>query len=765
MKKIFLIISLLIIQTNLLAQKSYVSASDMAEIDQQLDSHFGVDYEIGDAIFVDSLENHYDLNRSGIDDEYGTLDNCIVFTASQYEGYRSINRTIGVYRANQVIWYSENIVDEDILGGGFIDMIEDINNDGKVEILTIWESEGGANYHTKKLYVHSWDGTQGILAVDVSGGGSHISCHENKLFKYIDVNGDGKFEIISFAYTDNFPTVFEWDGTKYTYSETEQLDSTEMFFPRNNFIPIVSTRVGKSEDKFIYNYKVENSSGSAQSINEFDVYGFDIDYNISNNYYFNVLSPLKWQGDDRRNCATWVGYPIKPSNNLSGFSYNANGLPHIGYAYLRAYNYQWTGDYRENTSVKDYLNNSVIIKTVAAKLPPSPFSPQEFLDSLINYNNQSYQLGWIANQATADKYDSLFNVAKTQFQQNNNNAARTTLQTVLQEVDIDSTANLTSEAYALLRYNTEYLLEQIPQSSPNLLVTLTNSQGTRIPASNVNYYDTSWQDAIDNGDGTFTVITTKPTVSVRMFYEGANQTVNNVPAQNNTYTFQTINVAVQLQNSMGSLIDEGTVQYYAGAWRSFGTTVNGVANKELLPKNYSFRMTYEYGSIDKQQDISVDPTVVFQTVNAAVELRNSSGNLIDEGTVQYYAGAWREFGTTINGVANKELLPKNYSFRMTYEYVSNDKQQDLSTNSTVTFSTVLCTLKVTNANNQPLEGADTKYYSGAWRDIGLTNANGEITKELLPKNLSFRAIYGSVSQDKQQDIGVNGLVEIQLNTQ
>jgi len=33
----------------------------------------------------------------------------------------------------------------------------------------------------------------------------------------------------------------------------------------------------------------------------------------------------------------------------------------------------------------------------------------------------------------------------------------------LRDVDIDSTDNLTSEAYALLRYNTEYLLEQIPE--------------------------------------------------------------------------------------------------------------------------------------------------------------------------------------------------------------------------------------------------------------------------------------------------------------
>ena len=118
--------------------------------------------------------------------------------------------------------------------------------------------------------------------------------------------------------------------------------------------------------------------------------------------------------------------------------------------------------------------------------------------------------------------------------------------------------------------------------NPNLLVTLTNSQGTQIPASNVKYYDTSWKDAVDNGDGTFTVVTTKPNVSVRVFYEGANQTVNNVPAQNNTYTFHTVNAQVELENSSGQLIDEGTVKYYAGAWRDFGITVNGVASKELL---------------------------------------------------------------------------------------------------------------------------------------------------------------------------------------
>jgi hypothetical protein len=408
--------------------------------------------------------------------------------------------------------------------------------------------------------------------------------------------------------------------------------------------------------------------------------------------------------------------------------------------------------------------------------PPKEHSTTlEYIDYAYSLCDTLIEYTWLGDIQFKDELQAILQSAKTNLQNGDSLACRVQVQAFQDLVDNVYKDSLntdprfvTIEGWKFLYWNAQYILDRLPepQTNPNLVVNLKNSLGNQIPASNVKYYDTSWKDAIDNGDGTFTVITTKPTVSIRVFYEYANQTVNNVPAQNNTYTFTTVNAAVQLKNSLGSLIDAGTVQYYAGAWRSFGTTSNGVANKELLPVNYSFRMTYEFGSIDKQQNLSVDPTVVFQTVNAAVQLKNSLGNLIDLGTVQYYAGAWRNFGTTSNGVATKELLPVNYSFRMTHEFVSNDKQQNLSTNPVVEFSTVLCSIRVSRtSNNQPINNAAVKYYSVAWRDIGQTNAEGIVTKELLPKNLSFRAILGNVSQDKQQDIGVNNMVEIQLNTQ
>ena len=237
-----------------------------------------------------------------------------------------------------------------------------------------------------------------------------------------------------------------------------------------------------------------------------------------------------------------------------------------------------------------------------------------------------------------------------------------------------------------------------------------------------------------------------------MTYAYGSQTKQNVPVSGGPVVFQTTNVSARLQDSFGNPLDTGTVQYYAGAWREFGTTSNGVAAKDLLPGTYSFRMTYASGGNDKQQDIAANPTVVFQTVKATALLQNSQGSPIDGGTVQYYAGAWRPFGTTSSGSATKELLPRNYSFRMTSDYVSIDKAQDLSANTTVRFSTVLCTVDVKNAQNQPVSGATVSYYAGAWRQIGQT-VNGTITKELLPANLTFRVSYGGATQDKTQNLG------------
>jgi len=596
-----------------------------------------------------------------------------------------------------------------------------------------------------------------------------------------------------------------------------------------------------------YSYTVKSLPESQQ-----DVWNFMIIFNFSPDLISKkFLIPGWWKPDIPNKKPFWISWSapenkdINPGDSLNGFGLVADSLLLPGITDFYAEGDHPIPSFEEGMApnfIPGYddltpYGPGIVGKTVGPVLPPDPFLPETFLDTLISYTTQSHTLNWISDSTTTAKYTDYFENTKSHIQQNNNPAAINVLDSVLTDVEADSGVTLTSEAYALIKYNTEYLKEQLtqPHGLPHN-VRLLNSQGQLLTGGSLQYYDGGWKTAVNNGDGTFLVEIERSTVSLRMSYEGGNETRQNVPIQGAVVTFQTVNSKIELRNSQNQLIDEGTVQYYAGgwrdfgltsggvaskellplqysfrmtyahagidkqqnigqdsavvfqtvaarvelrnstdnlidqgsvqyyagAWREFGTTSGGIATKELLPKQYSFRMSYAYASIDKQQDIGSDPTIVFQTVNAQVELRNSTGNLIDEGSVQYYAGAWREFGTTSGGVASMELLPKQYSFRMTYAYASIDKQQDIGNNPIVSFATVLATINVTGQQNQPLNGAQVSYYSGAWRSIGET-VNGSITKELLPRNYTFRAAYQGTSADLQEDISQNSTVNIQLN--
>ena len=153
-----------------------------------------------------------------------------------------------------------------------------------------------------------------------------------------------------------------------------------------------------------------------------------------------------------------------------------------------------------------------------------------------------------------------------------------------------------------------------------------------------------------------------------MSYSGASMDTKQNVTTNPEVAFQTANVMVDSHDGSGGLItadNAGTVKYYPGGWRDFGMTSGGTCTKELLPVNYTFRMTYQGKSNDKAQNISENTLVMFQVTTPVVTVRlvDSAGNPLAGGTVQYYAGGWKEFGTDRDGWKCSQRTPAgNYSF-------------------------------------------------------------------------------------------------------
>jgi hypothetical protein len=291
-------------------------------------------------------------------------------------------------------------------------------------------------------------------------------------------------------------------------------------------------------------------------------------------------------------------------------------------------------------------------------------------------------------------------------------------------------------------------------------VQLKDSTGTLMDTGTVQYYSGGWRDIGSTSGGRMSKELLPMSYSFSMNYGFARQEKSQNVSTNPLVVFQTTNVTVQLKDSTGALIDTGTVQYYSGGWRDIGSTSGGQVSKELLPVSYSFSMNYAFARQEKAQNVSTNPLVVFQTTNVTVQLKDSTGALMDTGTVQYYSGGWRDIGSTSGGRVSKELLPMSYSFSMTYAFARQEKSQNVSTNPLVVFQTTRVTVELRDSTGAPMDTGTVQYYSGGWRDIGSTSG-GRVSKELLPASYSFSMTYAFARQEKSQNVSTNPLVVFQ----
>jgi hypothetical protein len=416
---------------------------------------------------------------------YNTIDGISIFSCQKGNG-NQVSSIIGVLKDGNILWDSGPIISGIILSD--IAFCKDINKDSIVGIGFIAESEDfSEGYNPNKivdyLWILSWNGITGSFINEVDPITSKSKLIPGP-FRLFDQNGDGVYEISSvFSYNDeysytipqyplqNFPYVtYGWNGDKYgLWPEVYQLSEND-YYPAIWIKPEIYCTVMPYDSLFIFDYTVKNLPNSLQEIEKITISNLSIQHidpiNTTQNGILSRPGVIQdsWTFSPELNNYSGLIEPGESSNyRLRGY-----GLPCISQVYIQGKTpLELTREISIESSLERIKNNSIIRNTIGLTDFPENLDFGDFLDTIKSYIEKSVLIGWISNQTTANKYDSLFNLAKTQLQQNNNNAAISTLQTVLQQVDIDSTSNLTSEAYALLRYNTEYLIKKIQESTVN----------------------------------------------------------------------------------------------------------------------------------------------------------------------------------------------------------------------------------------------------------------------------------------------------------
>jgi len=279
---------------------------------------------------------------------------------------------------------------------------------------------------------------------------------------------------------------------------------------------------------------------------------------------------------------------------------------------------------------------------------------------------------------------------------------------------------------------------------------LLKSDNTTELVGDAKYYASGWK-TFGSGSTTTTMEMLPGNYTFKVYYGGASQQKSQNVSTDPIVIFSTVNVTMKLLASNGTTELAGDGQYYANGWKDFGSGPT-TTTMELLPVNYTFKVYYGGASQQKSQNVGTDPIVIFNTVNVTMKLLASNGTTELAGDGQYYASGWKDFGSGPT-TTTMELLPVNYTFKINYGGASQQKNQNVGSDPTVIFNTVLVTMKLLDADGGELAG-EGQYYASGWKDFGTTTA----TKELLPVSYTFKVSFGGSSMQKNQNVNIDPVV-------
>ncbi|HUI31283.1 MAG TPA: hypothetical protein VLX91_13825 [Candidatus Acidoferrales bacterium] len=488
------------------------------KIAQLIQTRYGSGYELY-VVAVDTLIGRVSYSGyADFCDPRHLLKGALIFNAVRPPDYED-SSIVGIYQNGAVRWMSEPIISgylQEIIGT--IDLL----GDGTIDILSTWDQAGTMGDQVD-LWIINWNGGTGRIINDFDPQTGRSSINGlSSYFEATNLNNSKVSEILSSQHSSDSTIMveYDWNGSKYTESSVPTKVTQSCFLPANLMNASLSVKVDRERDGFRYIYSVFNSNDSRQAVLDVFLEGVSdwTGHSDPTNWTF-----IPWSNHP---IAEWVvgGYPnamVLQGQTKDDFVLSGEDNPVIVNYHLQGDRIPPVfQNESELTSDELFLNdmrtNSISGKTIGNSNFLDSLDLKTILDTLISYKHQSVTLGWLKedkthkqdcdeimngrdwykkgdfekfgkwnptndwdfdrdwNNGIVEVLDRRLDRAKTELSKRDSVGAKRDLQIFVMEVELlnnltkkleDRKQNpiMTSEAYALLKYNAEYLIDKLPE--------------------------------------------------------------------------------------------------------------------------------------------------------------------------------------------------------------------------------------------------------------------------------------------------------------
>ncbi|GEM_PF-6484933 len=253
---------------------------------------------------------------------------------------------------------------------------------------------------------------------------------------------------------------------------------TVVYHPANRLHAVVTARVERDPtgNNFRYTYAVRNLPNSQRELQVLYIaIGADVSKAESpdatwgpsvafTDYLKKALeTPSGWRWSQTRGGRAG----LRPGESAYGFAFHSPGLP----TPMRCFADIQKGMKGVGEEVPEELMAALdpvtwlIPKgvTIGPVTPPEKLEPAKFLMEIEGMIEVATQQGWILSPPIAKEFRDSLAASATLMGRTDSRAKRAALEAILKRVEEEKDKALLSEAYAILRYNLEFLLSRIPQ--------------------------------------------------------------------------------------------------------------------------------------------------------------------------------------------------------------------------------------------------------------------------------------------------------------